>query len=258
MCKELICALKEEPLLGFLLPQITREYPITEQLHRVKTNQIHSWSSINRKVYCNPWGIKTHPEWLLTCSTQTHTQARTVLVIKFCFFFLESHGAPRVKTHSSGLFKDIRIITMTSVKWTIASALLSGFPPTFPPTPGPPLALKFISSQSRKPRRDNVITCCQRSTVHCGIFLTHTLSPETHNDHQTGRKRWTHLSVLLRVGWGWISVRWILWPFPPPPQVNIMDFHRGTDTMLRLAVGVALVPIGALITLTADKENVGV
>lgn len=34
-----------------------------------------------------------------------------------------------------------------------------------------------------------------------------------------------------------------------------MDSHGNTDGMLRLTVGVALVPIGALITLTADREK---
>lgn len=34
-----------------------------------------------------------------------------------------------------------------------------------------------------------------------------------------------------------------------------MDTHGNTDAMLRLAVGVALVPIGALVTLTAENTE---
>ena len=34
-----------------------------------------------------------------------------------------------------------------------------------------------------------------------------------------------------------------------------MDSHGNTDTTLRLAVGVALVPVGALVALTGDRTE---
>lgn len=39
---------------------------------------------------------------------------------------------------------------------------------------------------------------------------------------------------------------------PPPLYINIMDSHGNADTTLRLAVGIALVPVGALVALTRD------
>lgn len=41
----------------------------------------------------------------------------------------------------------------------------------------------------------------------------------------------------------------------PLPKFNITDSHGNADRTLRLAVGVALVPIGALITFTAQRKQ---
>lgn len=52
---------------------------ISNQNHSLKQHSIKSFlrTDTSREDYYGPWGMKTHPDWPLTCCTHTHTRART-------------------------------------------------------------------------------------------------------------------------------------------------------------------------------------
>lgn len=161
------------------------------------------------------------------------------------------------RTRSCGLFKAARIITMTLKQVSKPSHLFSQqFSPHSPLPPPPKCSSVLVHFKSgAEPRassgRQN---SCHRSAHHCRHFLGRSLNlTQTHNDRRSGALQSLFgVSVVDDLGrlkcdlfcssWHHKDCAWTLW------------IHMEVQT-LRLAVGVALVPVGALVTLTADNRE---